>query len=186
MIKQAIFLFIFCVSIIFSQSTISLTKDLPNAYLGSWYGNLNIENAKGKLYSIQMELHISKTDTANRWNYTIVYVTPERRDERKYALIKVDSLPGLYQVDENNGIFINEVQIGNKMFQRFQVEQSMLIGITTYEKNKIIWEMISDNKEIFTQSGYGNAEIPYVYSFMPSNYQSAVLTKKKPKQKKKK
>jgi hypothetical protein len=110
-----------------------------------------------------------------------VYDDGKQRDERKYNLIKSDSIPGLYEVNENNGIIINEVLIGNRMFQRFEVMDNVIYGITTYEKNKITWELISDNEKISFQSGKGDEDSPFVVTYFPTNYQRAVLTKKKPK-----
>lgn len=162
------------------------SQNIPDDWLGSWYGVLEIRNPKKLVATINMELHMSKTDTAGRWNYTIVYDDGTQRDERKYTLIKKDSLPGLFEVDENNGIIINEVLIGNRTFQRFKVMDNVIYGITTYEKGKITWELISDNEKISYQSGRGDEESPYVTTYYPTNYQRAVLTKKKPKPVKKK
>ncbi len=156
-------------------------QNIPQDWLGDWYGVLEIKNPKGKTVSLNMELHLAKTDTLNNWKYTIVYDDGKNRDERKYNLIKSDSIPGLYEVDENNGIIINEVLMGNRMFQRFEVMDNVIYGITTYEKGKITWELISDNEKISFKSGKGDEEIPYVTTYFPTNYQRAVLTKKKPK-----
>jgi hypothetical protein len=156
-------------------------QNIPNGWVGDWYGILEISNPKGQAYKINMELHLAKTDTANKWTYTIIYDNGSTKDERKYSLIKKDSLSGLYEIDENNGIVINEVQIGNKMFQRFEVMDNMIYGIVTYEKGKITWEIISDNKNLNFKSGNGDEGIPFVITYYPMNYQKAVLTKKKPK-----
>jgi len=175
--------------IVFLFSGATSAQNIPGDWLGDWYGILEIKNPKGHIYQINMELHLAKTDTPTKWNYTIVYDDGIERDERKYSLLKKDSILGLYEIDENNGILINEVQMGNRMFQRFEVMSSVIYGITTYEKGKITWELISDNKDINFQSGKGDEEIPFVITYYPTNYQRAVLTKKKPKpvkQKKKK
>lgn len=159
-------------------------QNIPQDWLGDWYGKLEIKTTKGIFATIDMELHLLATDTVNNWKYTIVYDNGKNRDERKYNLIKNDSLTGLYEVNENNGIIINEMKIGNKMFQRFEVMDNVIYGITTYEKGKIIWELVSDNENINLQSGKGDEEIPFVTSYFPINYQKAVLTKKKPAKKK--
>jgi hypothetical protein len=39
-------------------------QNIPDDWLGSWYGVLEIRNPKGKTYSVNMELHLQKTDTA--------------------------------------------------------------------------------------------------------------------------
>ncbi len=171
---------LFLLSLIFFSIS-GFTQNIPDDWIGSWYGVLDIRNPKGKTYSINMELHLQKTDTLNNWRYKIVYDDGSKRDERKYNLIKSDSLPGLYTIDENNGIILYEVQIGNRMFQRFEVMDNVIYGITTYEKGKITWELISDNKKFSFQSGHGDEDIPFVITYLPSNYQRAVLTKKKPK-----
>jgi len=162
-------------------STTCFAQNIPNNFLGSWYGVLEIKNPKRKGYTVNMELHLQKTDTVDNWRYTIVYDNGERRDERKYNLIKSDSLPGLYIVDENNGIILYEVEIGNRMFQRFEVMDNVIYGITTYEKNKITWELVTDNNKLSLVSGKGDEEIPFVTTYLAVNYQRAVLTKKKPK-----
>lgn len=160
-------------------------QNIPQDWIGDWYGVLEIRSPKGIIASINMELHLAKTDTANNWKYIIVYDNGNQRDERRYNLIKSDSIPGLYEINENNGIILNEVQMGNKMFQRFEVMDNVIYGITTYEKGKIIWELVSDNEKINFQSGKGDEEVPYVTTYFPTNYQRAVLTKKKPKAPKK-
>lgn len=165
----------------FAFSSILSAQNIPADWLGDWYGILEIKNAKGNTYKINMELHLAKTDTPSKWTYTLIYDDGTKRDERKYSLIKKDSLAGLYEIDENNGIIINEVQIGNRMFQRFEVMDNVIWGITTYEKGKIIWEIVSDNKNLNFQSGKGDEEIPFVTTYYPTNYQRAELTKKKPK-----
>lgn len=156
-------------------------QNIPNDWLGDWYGILEIKNPKGLVASINMEIHMSKTDTINNWKYTLVYDDGKRRDERQYNLIKSDSIPGLYEINENNGIIINEVLIGNKTFQRFEIMDNVIYGITTYEKGKIIWELVSDNENINFQSGKGDENVPFVTTYFPTNYQRAVLRKKKPK-----
>jgi hypothetical protein len=168
--------------IAFSIISISgFSQNIPEDWIGSWYGILEVKNPKGNTYAVNMELHLQKTDTANNWRYTIVYDDGKRRDERRYNLTKADSLPGLYIIDENNGILLNEVKMGNKMFQRFSVMDNVIYGITTYEKGKITWELVSDNNKLSFQSGKGDEEIPFVTTYLPVNYQRAVLTKKKPK-----
>ena len=160
-------------------------QNIPGDWLGDWYGVLEIKNPKGQTYTVNMELHLSKTDTADNWKYVLVYDNGQTRDERKYNLVKKDSLPGLYEINENNGIIINEVQIGNRMFQRFEVMNNVIYGITTYEKGKITWELVTDNSQLSFQSGKGDEEVPFVTTFFPVNYQRAVLTQKKPSKSKK-
>ena len=178
--KKIIILFTFFFSIVLHS------QNIPQDWLGAWYGVLEITTKKGLMASINMELHLAKTASANNWRYTLVYDDGKTRDERKYNLIKSDSLQGLYLVDENNGIILYEVQMGNRMFQRFEVMNNVIYGITTYEKGKIIWEIISDNEEMMVQSGNGDENSPFVHAYFPSNYQRAVLTKKKPSNKKRK
>lgn len=176
--KIIFILFLFC--------SIAKAQNIPQDWLGDWYGILEISTSKGLLASINMELHLAKTDTANNWRYTLIYDDGKTRDERKYNLIKIDSIPGLYEINENNGIILYEVQMGNRMLQRFDVMDNVIYGITTYEKGRIVWELISDNEKITRQSGNGDEESPLVNAYFPNNYQRAILTKKKPKPIKKK
>lgn len=169
--------FILTIGVLTSTSLFSNAQDFPNDWMGDWFGTLEIHSPKGTKATLNMELHLSKTDKTNEWNYMIVYDDGENRDERKYTLIKSDSIPGLYEVDENNGIILTEIQMGNRMFQRFEVMDNMIYGITTYEKDQIIWELISDNDKFNYQSGKGDEAVPFVTSFYPTTYQRAVLTR---------
>ena len=176
----------FFILFIFSSVAYTQNMNIPQDWLGDWYGVLEVKNPKGNIRTVNMELHLAKTDTANNWRYTLVYDDGKQRDERKYNLVKSDSLPGLFIINENNGIVINEVQMGNKMFQRFEVMDNVIYGITTYEKGKITWELVSDNVKINLVSGVGDENIPFVTTYFPTSYQRAVLTQKKPKPAKKK
>lgn len=172
--KAIIFPLLFLFTPLFAQN-------IPADWIGSWYGSLEIQSPKELLGTIDLELHINPTESPNKWRYTIVFDDGVGKDEIEYYLIKSDSLVGLYEVDESNGIIIYEIKMGNKMFQGFEENNHVYSSITTYDKNKITWECVSDDETIKYRTGKGTAEIPFLTTFLPSNYQRAILTKKKPK-----
>lgn len=154
-------------------------QNIPQGWEGEWVGLLEIYNAKGNMETINMELHINSTDKPGRWRYTIIFSDNEGKDQIEYFLVKIDSLPYLYEVEEDNGLIIYEILMGHKMFQGFEVNKHVYCSITSYEKNKITWELVSDDETINYRSGKGKTESPSLTTFLPDSYQCATLIKKK-------
>ncbi len=149
--------------------------NFPDDFLGTYAGKLQIFGAK--IQEIDMKFELQKTDTAGKYIYTLIYIAPNRTDERKYFLIEKDKTKGFYQVDEDNGILLNARFVGNSLISIFEVEGNVIYSCFKFENQNLTFEIISSNKANIEKSGGTSTEIPEVLAYPVSGYQKAVLKK---------
>jgi len=110
--------------------------------LGKWSGELFIFGQPGieKLSTIHMELHISETDSANVYNWRIIY-KDSASDDRKYLLRTIDQAKGRYVIDEKDGILLEANLLGNALISRFDTGGSLLEIQYTLQEDSIVFEV---------------------------------------------
>ena len=57
-------------------------KVFPQDFYGIYKGDLKITNSNGE-QTIAMELHLNETDSIEKYQYTLVYITKDERQERE-------------------------------------------------------------------------------------------------------
>ncbi len=152
------------------------TLAFPDAYFGIYKGKLNISSEKGG-QQIPMEFHLLATDSADVYDYIIVYDIGEIRQERPYTLIEKDAQKGNYILDENNGIILDAKVYQNRIYFLFEVMNSLLTTFITFEENHLVFEIVATNTENKKTSGGQSNEIPQVISYPINIVQRAVLYK---------
>jgi len=98
----------------------------PKEYAGTYAGNLTVANATGVIQNVPMELILKPTEDPKRYDYTLVYVVANKKEERKYTLIVVDPEKGLYDLDENNGIILRANYMRQTLFSTFELNNRIL------------------------------------------------------------
>ena len=165
-------------TIIFFLLTLSLqvfaqSQDPLQQWLGIWKGNLVIHSPEGKKQEIPMQLHILSTDTIGRYAWTIIY----DKSPRNYTLIAKDAGKGLYVIDENNGIILENQLFANTFFSSFEVMDNLLTCSYRLEGEKIVFEIFSMNKKKALKTGnIPDKEIPEVTAYPSQVMQRAILT----------
>lgn len=152
------------------------TLQFPDDFLGIYKGSLQIYTEKGKQH-IPMEFHLTETDSIGAYNYILVYGEGEKRQERNYTLIEKDKEKGLYIVDENNGIVLDDKVIDNKMYALFEVGENLLTTFITFEKDHMVFEIVfapKDRKNVTYAEGEDKTK---VISYPITTVQRAVLQK---------
>lgn len=143
-------------------------------WLGIWKGMLEIHTSEGKKQTIPMELHILATDTAGRYSWKIIY----DKSPRNYTLIAKDVSKGLYVIDENNGIILENRLFSNTFFSCFEVMDNLLSCTYRLEKNRLVFEIFSINKKKSQKTGnLPEKEIPEVIDYPSQVMQRAILHK---------
>ena len=169
-----------CLSIVIVSFFYANTQEnelkFPESYFGSYKGDLIIENAKGQQI-IGMEFHINATETANKYQYQLVYISNGNRQERNYNLIAKDASKGEYLVDENNGILLSAKQFENRLYSVFQVQENLLFTIEEFYEDYMIFEIVFSNKKETVKSGNIDEETPEVFSYPVTVSQRAKLLK---------
>lgn len=178
--------FVFAVQISYSQVIISpppppsvAPDTFPAAWIGEWEGALHIFS-QGKLSrEIMMELHISPTDSTNRWTWTIIYHTPEREDIRHYEMVATAPESGHFLLDEKNSIAIDTYFSDNTFVSFFVVQNQLLFSKTALRNNQIHFEISFASMENKTISGGQGDTIPQVEAVPVAGFQTAILSRKK-------
>lgn len=182
MIKRFGLLIVLCLTI-FSNSFSNTLSDstkfyFPNAWVGKWSGMLEIRKAGATVMNIPMQLHIFPSDSANCWQWKIIYMG-EKTDERDYKLIRKKDAKAEYILDENNSIVLDFLFDKNTFYSIFSVAGNLLY--TTYTlKGKIIdFNIVVVNEKKSNKSGGSSVEIPEVTSYSVLVTQHAILKRVK-------
>jgi hypothetical protein len=157
---------------------LSQPAEFPTAWIGKWQGMLEIYTKPTKPVQITpMQLHILPTDSAHRFDFTIIYGkdTDTARQKRTYMLICDDSVAGNYRIDEKNSIILRCKLLGNSLISRFSVMGNYLTGSYTFEPNEIIFQITSGSIADTLITGGGVPDIPLVRDNAVSIYQTARL-----------
>ncbi|GEQ86915.1 hypothetical protein ULMS_24230 [Patiriisocius marinistellae] len=152
------------------------TINFPHDFFGNYTGTLHIYNDKGNT-EYPMEFHLQPTSFEKEYTYTIIYGNGEQRQERLYTLKEKDVEKGIYVVDENNGILLENKVINNKLYTLFEVNDSLLTTFITFEEDHLLFEIIFVQTEKKWKSGGTQEKIPEVFSYPIQVIQQATLLK---------
>lgn len=169
--RYLLFLFIFPL-LANAQTPIST---FPDDWMGDWYGTMSIYNESGKAQELGMELHLAESDSAGRWQWTLVYEIDTVRDERKYELVVKDAAKGHYIIDEKNSILLDSYLYRNVLTSRFSVNNSLLIVNYTFHTDRIEFQILFGGLEDVVTTGEEVDEIESILSYPVKGMQSATL-----------
>lgn len=158
----------------FSVST-KAQQSFPKSWEGKWRGQLKwykTGNAEPK--EVNMELRIHATDRDSVWMWQIIY-GDETKDNRPYFLVCKDSAKVHWQINENNGIILDQFWVADKLSGAFTVQNSTIINNYWLEDDKLIVEFFSISAKPIASTGKGTNDSPTVDSFKVGSYQKAVL-----------
>lgn len=125
-----------------------------------------------------MQLVIQPADFVNTYTWQIIY-GDKGEDNRPYILKPVDTAKGHWQVDERNGIILDQYFVGNRFTSAFTVQNATIIDSYWREGNTLIAEFYSITAKPVNTSGQGTEESPKVDSYATRSYQKAVMKKVK-------
>ncbi len=126
----------------FSQNT----NKFPDSWLGTYQGYMYILRANSeRIDTVDVIFEFSATNQDKKWTYRMTYKSPKYRDIVKdYELIKPDSLSkNVYLLDENDGIYIEDVLMGNALYSAFSVAERRLVSILRKEENELFMEIFT-------------------------------------------
>jgi hypothetical protein len=126
-----------------------------------------------------MQLIVQPTDTANVYSWQIIY-GEKGQDNRPYLLKPVDTAKGHWQIDERNGIVIDQYFTGNRFTSAFTVQSTTIVDSYWREGKTLVAEFYSLTAKPVATTGGGTEESPRVDSYAIKGYQKAVLLFRKP------
>ncbi len=151
--------------------TISFLKD----FIGRWQGTLLwYQTGKAAPQKVTMQLIVLPTDTADVYTWQIVY-GDKGEDNRPYILKPVDTAKGHWQVDERNGIVLDQYFVGNRFTSAFTVQTSTIVDSYWREGKNLVVEFHSYTAKPVATTGNGTEDSPKVESYAVKGFQRAVL-----------
>ncbi len=154
-------------------------QSFPQSWEGQWRGQLKwYKTGKAEPQEVNMELRIHRTDSIDTWVWQMIY-GDETKDNRPYFLSCKDSSKVHWQINENNGIIIDQYWVADKLTGAFTVQNSTIINSYRMEDDKLIVEFYSIGAKPIATTGLGTKDSPSVDSYKVGSYQKAVLRRQK-------
>ena len=125
-----------------------------------------------------MQLIVRPTDTAGVYTWQIIY-GDKGQDNRPYLLKPVDTAAGHWQIDERNGIVLDQYWVGDRFTSAFTVQSTTIIDSYWREGKHLVAEFYSLSSTPVATTGQGTDESPKVDSYRTKGYQKAVLKLRK-------
>jgi hypothetical protein len=173
--KRIFFLCCFFISapFVFAQTS------FPQSFIGHWEGTLLwYKTGSKEPQKVKMQLIIKPADSVNTYTWQIIY-GDKGEDNRPYILKPVDTAKGHWQIDERNGIILDQYFIGDRFTSAFTVQNSTIVDSYWREEENLIAEFYSIGAKSINTTGDGTNESPKVDSYAIKSYQKAIMKKKK-------
>jgi len=153
----------------------------PNQWLGIWEGELQIYKGQEVLQKVPMRVDNLGTDNPDVYIWALTYGPDTIAGRRNYLLKAKDRTRGVWEVDEQNGIFLEGKVVGNTFINVFTVMENTLISSMSVENDQTMkFEIIVYAKDSISKTGdlvHEGENIPAVFSYSITGYQKAVLKK---------
>jgi hypothetical protein len=169
---KKVLLLVFLPVVIFGQQ--NKDSSFPSAWLGKWKGVLEWYQGTAKRQSVNMELHILPTDSANQYSWRIIY-GQQQNDNRPYILKPYDAAKGHWLIDELNSIVLDQFIIGDKFCGSFTVDGNTITNTYTLAGDSLLVEFYNAQEKPIAITGGRDTTIPKVKSYGIRSYQRAVL-----------
>jgi hypothetical protein len=158
------------------DSSVLESKDaFPQKFIGNWKGVVHWYVTGKPRQTFSMQLRVHPTGSAGRYTWQIVY-GEEGKDVRSYELVAVDSAKGKWNIDEKNGIVLENYVHGNEIHGIFTVGGSTILNNYWVDQQGLL------NVEFFTMkisekstTGKGTEESPTVDNYRIAGYQKGLL-----------
>lgn len=155
----------------------------PEDWLGTYSGTLKLVNAeRGLFMELPMTVSITATDTPNKWRWYSKSVYKGKDIIKDYNLVRPDSLPpNHYLMDENNGIYLDRVLLGDAFYDYFEVGGTGLYGITRKVGDDLHFEIASFSLDSKSYSVYEGTDfdVDTITSYKVANTQKVLLKRVK-------
>ncbi|ULQ52347.1 hypothetical protein [Flavihumibacter fluvii] len=171
-IRLVLCLFSFTITgICFAQNAEST---FPASWQGKWKGTLDWYQGPVKRQSVDMELHILPTDSADQYSWRLIY-GKQQQDNRPYILRPYDKSKGHWLIDELNSIILDQFLIGDRFCGSFSVGGNTILNTYALSGDSLVVEFYNSQEKAIAITGGRDTTIPKVKSYGIRSFQRAVL-----------
>lgn len=157
---------------------VGAAPSFPQEFLGDWQGSMRwSQTGKSDAQTVPMRLLIAKAPGNDTYTYRMTY-GKDLKDVRPYTLKAVDKEAGHWQLDEGNGIVLDEFVVDGVLTSVFTVGGSTLVSRVFRQGRDLVSEIVTYQSKEFAQTGATKPGIPQVSTFKVISIQRALLKKK--------
>ena len=157
-----------------AQKAISFPAD----WLGLWSGEATNVDPSGNQQAFSMQLEIAATEKSDRFQWRMVYEGVQGKSERNYSLVVKDAENGKYAIDENNGIELDAILLGDTLVESFFIQGQRIWTTFKFVQSEagreIHFDLFSADDSQIRKSGARDG-VPEVTSWRANSRQFAKL-----------
>ncbi len=98
------------------RAALAADPGLPTDWHGVWAGRLTVYGREGKTFTKAMELRIAPRKGTRAVTWQMTTEMNSRKQVRNYELVPRPDKPGLFRIDEKNGIVLNARLTGSALY----------------------------------------------------------------------
>lgn len=144
---RLLFIFSFLNSFVWSQNQTPTDKGIPQNWLGSYAGNMEIYTPHGLQQTIGVELDLLITDRPNYWTYNMSFINlknDELMSTKTYNIYYEEQTHKLW-MDEGDSLLIEMTLMGDCLFDHYELS-GMFFNSTLCRQNEGLVFQISGGK----------------------------------------
>jgi hypothetical protein len=161
------------ISIAVASLLVAPRYEFPKDFVGKWKGPMRWSKPGPKpAQGVTMSLSILPTSEPNLFDYRLQY-GDKNEDIRPYKLKLIDAVKGHWQVDEQNGIRLDDYWVDQALTGVFSVGESTIVSKLYREGKNLVSEMTTYSNKNTTSSGGG--DVPSVLTYPILSIQRSVM-----------
>lgn len=128
---------------------------LPIQWYGTWHGTMANINQLDEKQDVKVVFLIGPIPDSNELVWRITYGDADQPVVKDYKLVPDENQDGRFWINEQNGIKLRGRLVGNVMYSRFSVGESLLTARYELREGALVFEIVS-SREI---KGEGNQAV---------------------------
>lgn len=141
---------------IFFFSSFAFGQGIPNEWLGSYEGEMEIENNNGLQQKIGVNFDLQIMDRPNYWTYNMSYVNlknDEVMSTKAYKIFYAEETKKLW-MDEGDSLLIEMALMGNCLFDHFELSGMFFNSSLCQQGEDLLFEITGGQKKPTYTSPY--------------------------------
>ena len=153
---RLLFFFSFLSSFVWSQLPASPHNGIPDDWLGSYEGVMEIYNNNGLQQKIGVNFDLQIMDRPNYWTYTMSYINlkdGEVASTKAYKIFYAEETKKLW-LDEGDSLLIEMTHLGNCFYDHFELSGMFFNSSLCKQDENLIFQITGGQKKPTYTSPY--------------------------------
>ena len=153
---RLLFFFSFLSSFVWSQHPASTNNGIPDDWLGSYEGVMEIYNNNGLQQKIGVNFDLQIMDRPNYWTYNMSYINlkdGEVMSTKAYKIFYAEETKKLW-LDEGDSLLIEMTHLGNCFYDHFELSGMFFNSSLCKQDENLIFQITGGQKKPTYTSPY--------------------------------